>query len=230
MEVFMGIITRFKDIMSANVNALLDKAEDPEKMIDQCLRNLNSDLGKVKAETASIMAEEQRAKRALTECTEEIEKYQTYAVKALQAGNDADAKKFLEKKAELTAKQAELQAAYDAAKNNADNMKAMHNKLVGDISQMESRRDAIKAKLATAKTQERINKMTASIDGANNSMTAFERYEEKANQALDKANAMAELNAGSKDELKDLTRKYDTPSSSIDAELEALKASLNIQP
>ena len=40
----MGIITRFKDIMSSNVNALLDKMEDPEKMIDQCLRNLNSDL------------------------------------------------------------------------------------------------------------------------------------------------------------------------------------------
>ena len=53
----MGIMTRFKDIMTANVNALLDKAEDPEKMIDQYLRNLESDFAKVKAETASIMAE-----------------------------------------------------------------------------------------------------------------------------------------------------------------------------
>ena len=44
-----GIITRFKDIMSSNINALLDKAEDPSKMIDQYLRNLESDLGKVKA-------------------------------------------------------------------------------------------------------------------------------------------------------------------------------------
>ena len=44
----MGIISRFKDIMSANINALLDKAEDPEKMIDQYLRNLESDLAKVK--------------------------------------------------------------------------------------------------------------------------------------------------------------------------------------
>lgn len=226
----MGILTRFKDIMSANVNALLDKAEDPEKMIDQCLRNLNSDLGKVKAETASIMAEEQRSKRLLTECTEEIEKYQNYAVKALQAGNEDDARKFLEKKAELASKQGELQAAYDSAKNNSDNMKAMHDKLVSDIGEMESRRDTIKAKLAAAKTQERINKMTSSIDGANNSMTAFERYEEKANKALDKANAMAELNAGPKDELKDLTKKYDSSSSSVDAELEALKASMNIEP
>ena len=49
----MGILTRFKDIMSANINALLDKCEDPEKMIDQYMRNLESDLGKVKAETAA---------------------------------------------------------------------------------------------------------------------------------------------------------------------------------
>ena len=58
-----GILNRFKDIMSSNINALLDKVEDPNKMIDQYLRNLESDLGKVKAETAAVMAEETRAKR-----------------------------------------------------------------------------------------------------------------------------------------------------------------------
>lgn len=76
-----GIITRFKDIMSSNINALLDKAEDPSKMIDQYLRNLESDLGKVKAETASVMAEEKRAKRQLDELNEQINKMQKYAEK-----------------------------------------------------------------------------------------------------------------------------------------------------
>ena len=69
------ILTRFKDIMSANINALLDKCEDPEKMIDQYMRNLESDLGKVKAETASVMAEETRAKRELDECTEQVNSF-----------------------------------------------------------------------------------------------------------------------------------------------------------
>ena len=110
----MGILTRFKDIMSSNINALLDKAEDPEKMIDQCLRNLNSDLGKVKSETAAIMADEQRAKRKLDECKDEITKIQNYAAKAVSAGNDSDARLFLEKKQTLVAKQAELQQIYDA--------------------------------------------------------------------------------------------------------------------
>ena len=57
----MGVIQRFKDIMSANINALLDKAEDPSKMIDQYMRNLQDDLQKVKEETASVRKQLQRA-------------------------------------------------------------------------------------------------------------------------------------------------------------------------
>lgn len=225
----MGILQRFKDIMSSNINAMLDKAEDPEKMIDQCIRNLNSDLGKVKSETATVMAEEQRAKRELDECNAEIDKMQKYAVKALEADNEADAKRFLEKKAQLTAKQADLIRISENASKNAANMKAMHDKLVNDLNELESRRDAIKGKLAAAKTQERINKMTSGISGANNSMSAFERYEEKANAAIDKANAMAELNKPA-DSIEDLEAKYASSSSvsgtSVDDELAALKASL----
>ena len=223
----MGILTRFKDIMSANINALLDKAEDPEKMIDQCLRNLNSDLGKVKAETASIMAEEARAKRALDDCESDIAKMQTYAIKALEANNEADAKKFLEQKALLTNKLVGYQDAYTLAHGNATNMKSMHDKLVSDISELESRKDMIKGKLAVAKTQERINKMGASFSNANNTLSSFERFEELANKKLDEANAMAELNKSTpENNIKDLTSKYDSSSTDIDNELAALKASL----
>lgn len=222
----MGILTRFKDIMSANINALLDKAEDPEKMIDQCLRNLQSDLGKVKSETAAVMAEEARAKRALDECNQEIFTMQNYAVKAIQAGNEEDAKKFLEKKATLTTKQQGLQEAYTMASTNATNMRQMHDKLVADISQLESRKEMIKGKIAAAKTQERINNMTSSVSGANNSMAAFDRMEAKANAMLDKANAMSQLNMNTGNELEDLTKKYGGSTVNVDAELEALKASL----
>lgn len=222
----MGILTRFKDIMASNINALLDKAEDPEKMIDQCLRNLNSDLGKVKAETASIMAEEQRSKRELDECTSEINKMQNFAVKALEAGNEDDARKFLEKKSSLTNKQAGLQEAYNIASANASQMREMHDKLVNDINELESRKDMIKGKMSVAKTQERINKIGSSVSSANNSISAFDRMEAKANKMLDSANAMAELNRGAKDDIADLTAKYASPSSEVDDELAALKASL----
>lgn len=223
----MGVLSRFKDIMASNINALLDKAEDPEKMIDQVLRNLNSDLGKVKSETASIMAEEQRAKRALDECNADMDKMQKYAVKALESNNEADARKFLEKKASLANKQAGLQEAYTLANANATKMREMHDKLVKDINELESRKDMLKGKLAVAKTQERINNIGSSVKGVGNSISAFERMEEKANKALDKANAMAELNKGSDDGIADLTSKYDISTSEVDDELAALKASLN---
>ena len=222
-----GIIKRFSDIMSANLNALLDKAEDPEKMIDQYLRNLESDLGKVKAETASVMAEETKCKRELDECNVDIEKMQRYAEKAIVAGNDNDARQFLEKKQQLVSKQTALQQAYDLAHGNAVKMKEMHDKLVSDMEELQSRRDAIRAKVAVAKTQERLNKVGSSVAGVSNNLSAFDRMEEKANRMLDEANAMSELNT-TKDDVADLAAKYDEDSSNtgVDDELAALKARL----
>ncbi|MCR5586845.1 MAG: PspA/IM30 family protein [Lachnospiraceae bacterium] len=226
----MGILTRFKDIMSSNINALLDKAEDPEKMIDQCMRNLTSDLNKVKSETATVMAEEQRTKRELDECTAEINKQVEYAKKAIAAGNEDDAKVFLQKKATLTEKQADLQQMYATAQTNSANMKAMYNKLTKDVATLEERRDQIKSKMKMAKAQEKMNEMTSSSVGANASMDAFSRYEEKANKMLDEANAKAELNnATFGNSQADLEAKYDAApeaSSDIDAELAALKAEM----
>ena len=198
----MGILTRFKDIMSANINALLDKCEDPEKMIDQYMRNLESDLGKVKAETASVMAEETRAKRELDECTEQINKMQAYAEKALKAGNESDARSFLEKKQQLATTQAALTQAYNVAADNA------------------------------AKAQERINKVGSSVVGASNSMDAFNKMEAKANKMLDEANAMAELNASAEDSnIDNLAAKYDAEpaNTAVDDELAALKAQMGIE-
>ena len=227
----MGILTRFKDIMSANINALLDKCEDPEKMIDQYMRNLESDLGKVKAETASVMAEETRAKRELDECTEQGNKMQSYAEKALTAGNEADARKFLEKKQQLVSTQTALQQSYEAAAANAAKMRQMHDKLVKDIESLESRKAAIKAKVATAKAQERLNSIGSSVTGANNSMAAFSKMEAKANKMLDEANAMAELNQSQEDsDIDNLAAKYDSApqDAAVDDELAALKAKMGL--
>lgn len=224
-----NILKRFGDIMSANISALLDKAEAPEKMIDKYLRDVEEDLGKVKAETAAVMAAETKAKRELDECGEEIAKMQKYAEKALLAGNEGDARTFLEKKAQLTEKQAGLQQAYDLAAANASKMKEMHDKLAKDMESLQAKRDAIKAKVAVAKTQEKLNKMSSSISGTGEAMAAFERMETKADQMLDEANAMAELN-DSGDRVEDLAKKYDSDAgaSAVEDELAALKAKMGL--
>ena len=228
-----GILSRFKDIMSSNINALLDKVEDPMKMIDQYLRNLESDLGKVKAETAAVMAEETKSKRELDECIDSINKMQTYAEKALLSGNEADARTFLSKKGELNNKLISLQQTYDIAKENSTKMREMHDKLIKDISQLNTRRDELKAKMAVVNTQEKLNKIGSSVNGAIGNMSKFDEMEAKINKKLDTANAMAELNNSQKEEnIEDLIAKYDNEtkntSSKIDDELSELKSKLGL--
>ena len=228
-----GILSRFKDIMSSNINALLDKVEDPMKMIDQYLRNLESDLGKVKAETAAVMAEETKSKRELDECIDSINKMQTYAEKALLSGNEADARTFLSKKGELNNKLISLQQTYDIAKENSTKMREMHDKLIKDISQLNTRRDELKAKMAVVNTQEKLNKVGSSVNGAIGNMSKFDEMEAKINKKLDTANAMAELNNSQKEEnIEDLIAKYDNEtkntSSEIDDELSELKSKLGL--
>ncbi|KAF6575378.1 PspA/IM30 family protein [Paenibacillus sp. EKM212P] len=190
----MGILSRFRDIMKMNINALVDKVGDPETTIDDYMRNLNSDLGKVKAETASVLADERRAKRALDECKTEIKKLQHYASKSVEAGNEEEARKFLERKGLQAEKLEQLQTSYDLASTNAVNMKQMQEKLVSDMGQLEARHAELKGEMAVAKAQQALNSM-----GSKNS--AFEVMEEQVNRAYDEAMAIAELRAGTKDDL-----------------------------
>lgn len=225
----MGILDRFTTIVKANINDLLDKAEDPAKMIDQYLIDLGEDLAEVKQETAGVMAEERRCDRAVSQNMAEVDRMESLAKKALQAGNEDDARTFLAKKRELEIAGAELEKAAAAAKENADKMRAMHDKLVSDIEQLKSRRETIKAKAAVAKTQETVNKITSGTDKAAGAMDAFNRMEEKVDKQLDSAEAMAELNKSADDSVEGLEAKYSNAvdDAEIDAEIERLKLQLN---
>lgn len=226
----MGILSRFSDIISSNINALLDKAEDPAKMIDEYMRKATKDLAEVKKETAGVMAEESRTKRLVDDNAAQVAKYTDLAQKALMAGNEDDARVFLAKKQEMESAGAGLQTAYAAAHENAVKMRELHDKLVKDINSLNARRQTIKAKVAVAKTQDRVNKIGASADKMQGSIGAFERMEEKADRMLDEANAMSELNSQAIDEAQELEEKYrhSDVNASVEDELAAMKAQLGL--
>lgn len=235
----MEILKRFRDIMASNIHAMLDAAEDPEKMIDQYLRDLNSDLGKVKAETASIMAAEKRERRELDELQKEMDDMQRYAVKALEANSEDDARKFLQRKAELAEKEKTMQTAVELASANTMQMRQMHDKLEADIGELESKRMELKGRAAVAKTQKRLNDLNSSVNSSGERISAFDKMEEKINRELDEAMAISELNKSSGTDIKDLAKKYDgsldiddkagsvESGIDVDNELEALKSQLN---
>lgn len=109
-------------------------------------------------------------------------------------------------------------------------MRQMHDKLVSDIETLNSRREMIKAKVAVAKTQQKVNTVSSAAGKANGAMSAFDRMEDKANRMLDEANAMAELNTEPVDEAKALEEKYSAAgtSASVDAELEKMKQEMGL--
>ncbi|SDM26243.1 phage shock protein A (PspA) family protein [Paenibacillus sp. OK060] len=193
----MGILSRFRDVMKANMNHVLARAQDPEKTVNEYMRSLSSDLGQVKAETAAVLSDESRAKRALDECSAEIKKLQRYAEKSAESGDEAKARGFLEKKAAQTEKRNELQAVYDRASAKAEMMKHMHEKLVADMEQLEARHTELKGRMAAANAQQQANERNASAANAN---AALKAMEDKANQALNEAEALAELRAGAQED------------------------------
>lgn len=227
----MSILSRFKDIMSANINALLDKAEDPGKMIDQYLRDAKRDLAEVRKETAGVIAEEKRAKTKVDEINKEIEQLVELAKKALQAGNREDAGVFIEKKQKLEAELPEYIAVYEAATTNANHMREMYNKLVSDIQTMEARKNILKGKAAAAKARETVNKMGANSTKHGAAIGKMGEMEEKINARFNKAMAESELLEAPKDEADELAKKYrGGNSATVESELEELEMELGLKP
>lgn len=221
-------LARIPKILEANINALLDKCEDPAKMIDQLLINYKRDLADVKRDTAVVMADVKMAEKKLEECDADIARKKKAAENALKAGNEGDARTLLAAKQSLEVTRESLLQNLSVTQRNSEMMRDGYNKLVRNIEELESRKDAAKAKISMARAQEQINK-TAAKANSTVSMDAFNKYEQKAERMLAEANAAAELDAETVS-IDALTSKYTSSaeSASVDEELAALKARLGL--
>lgn len=183
----MGILARFRNVMKANVNGLLNKSNHPEQDVKAYIRDLSSDLGSVKAETAAVQADESRAKRALDECSAGIAKLLRYAEKFAEAGEDDKALRMLEQKAKQVEQHEGLRIAYERAAAKAEMMQRMQEKLTADMARLEARQAELNGKLSEARSREQ------ALNGDNAAGAAFAAMEAKAQQALNEAEALAEL-------------------------------------
>lgn len=227
----MGLIDtlgRIPKIMEANLNSLLDKCEDPAKMIDQLLVDYKRDLADVKKDTVKVMADLKMAQKQLEDCDNEIARKTTAAQNAIKAGKEDDARVILQSKQNLEATRESLQQNYNVCQQNAEQMKQAYNKLVADLDELENRKNAAKAKISIAKAQTKINETTSKAS-ANKALGAFAKYEEKADRAMAEATAGAQLDAAVQS-VDDLTDKYASTvhSSTVDDELERMKAEMGL--
>src|SRR5919202_592935 len=98
----MSIFSRVRDLLSANINAMLDAAEDPEKMADEYLRQLNNELYEAKTSVAAAMADATKLNAQEAQYTAETEQWATKAEAALRAGDEELAKAALERKVQAS--------------------------------------------------------------------------------------------------------------------------------
>ena len=98
----MGIFTRFRDIVGSNLSAMLDKAEDPEKLIRLMIREMEDTLVEIKASCAGVMAERKKAERQLEEITGRSAYWEEKAGMAVQKGRDDLAREALHEKRRYT--------------------------------------------------------------------------------------------------------------------------------
>lgn len=230
----MGVLSRFKDIMSANINAVLEKAEskNADKILENYLREAKENLEEVKAETAAVIADEMAAARKVTALEEEAAKLQKYAEQAVIAGNDADAKKFLEGKGKALAQKADAEKVYAQAKLNSDNMREMTKKLMGDIDAADAKLQELKAKLSVAEQTEKMNALAEKMGNVKYSMSDYSSLVDAVQKRIDAADAKSQLNQelNADFDIDELKKKYETSApaggATVDAELAALKAQL----
>ena len=199
--------------MASNVNAVIHRDEkNPEKAIEKYLAQLRSDLGQVKAETAALQAEYNRAERTFFDNQSEQEKMKRYISKAQENGDMSSVRIYENKLAAIETEGVRLNDKYASAKQDMDNLKAMNEKLSNDAATLEGKLSEIKAKLNAAESMQSMNKI-ANKAGAADTDEMFQRMNEKADYIMDRANAMSELNETPEQrdlaDLEELESKYD---------------------
>jgi phage shock protein A len=106
----MGIFTRFRDIVSSNINAMLDKAEDPEKLIRLMIREMEDTLVEIKTACAGVMASSKKIQRQLTEMQKKSEFWEEKAQLAVKMDRDDLAREALIEKRKYSRRAESLEA------------------------------------------------------------------------------------------------------------------------
>ena len=217
----MSIFDRIRDLLSANVNSMLDSAEDPEKMAEEYLRQLNNELYEAKTNVASAMADATKLNTRETQYNVETEQWAAKAEAALRAGNEELAKAALARKVQASKLAAQYKEQSDAQDQQVEALQQALVQLETRIAETKSKKELIVAKKNRAQTQEAIQRAARGIGNAN-AMDKLDQLEERVDDRLAKADAMAKIEGDTlENKFRDLERD-----SEVDSELAELKKKL----
>ncbi|WP_270172138.1 PspA/IM30 family protein [Paenibacillus sp. SYP-B4298] len=174
----MSIFKRLRDLTLSNVYALIEKAEDPVKLTDQYIRDMQEDLEDAEKAVASQIALEKKFKLLYEDQAALVEKRNEQAHLAAQAQNIDLARRALEEKKAAEQKMNEYKASFDQNKASADQLRAKLEEMRKQLQEMRNKRDTLVARYNAAKAQQEINKAVSGFN-ADSAASGLKRMEEK---------------------------------------------------
>jgi phage shock protein A len=218
-----SMLGRIKDLVSANVNAMLDKAEDPEKMANEYLRQLTNELYEARTNVAAAMADETKLEQKMIQFQGEADSWQAKAEAALRAGDETLAKAALGRKVQSQKMADQYREQHTAQDEQVEALQDALVQLETRIAETKAKKELIIAKKNRAQTQQAIQSTIQGI-GRVNAMDKLDALEEKVDDQLNRAEAMAQLEEGSLEaKFRDLEK-----ASEVDSELAELKRKMGM--
>jgi phage shock protein A len=222
----MGILERIRTVLKSNINALISRAEDPEKMLNQLLLDMNEQLIEAKKQVAMSIADEKKLERQLLENKGQAGEWERKAMLAVKAGKDDLAKEALVRKQEYEGYAASFQKEWDAQHSAVEQLKDALRQLQTKIEEASRKKNLLVARAKRAEAQKQIQQTMGSLS-ATSSFDTFDRMAQKVDQIEAEADAMKELAAVSPDQkLEDKFKELESSGASADQLLEDLKAKM----
>ena len=224
----MGILSRFVAVVRSNLNALLNRAEDPTKMLDQTLLDMEASFRKAKDQVARSVADQKRLEKSLDEQKGLVAKWNSRAVAAVEKEEDDLAKEALRRKGEHAKISAQFERELGAHTGNVDNLKSGLRELETKIAEVKRKKNLLVSKQKRAQAQDQIYKTIEGIQDAG-ALDTIQRMEEKIEEATALADARMELSGEFSGDA--LEKKFDAlgPTEDVDAELLELKQQLRLE-
>ncbi len=217
----MSLLERVGTILRANIGDLLDKAEDPEKMLKQILVDMQNQLIQVKTQVAAAIADEQKLYQRYLQNQEESDKWQKKAELAVNKGEDELAKEALQRRNSYQQIADGFKTQYDEQKQQVEVLKGALQKLESKIQEAERKKDLLIARSRRAEAEAKIHETMAGI-GQASAFEGFDRLEEKVQEKEARAKASAELD---RDTLEEKFAALETDTD-LDQQLNELKSKI----
>ena len=222
----MGILERIRTVLKSNINALISKAEDPEKMLNQLIMDMNENLLEAKKSVAMAIADEKKLERQALENKSQGEEWERKAMLAVKAGKDDLAKEALTRKQEYDGYAASFQKEFEAQHASVEQLKDALRQLQAKIEEASRKKNLLIARAKRAEAQKQIQQTMGSLSGTS-SFDTFDRMAQKVDQVEAEAEAYKELGTGSADQkLEDRFKELESSGAGADKLLEDLKAKM----